>query len=180
VTFSTSRSRIAAKNTVNIGCALTRGVTADTFPSASAAQRASEARASHVPVRIRNPTPTRVARRPPRQRPAKSATDIADVSVVGRHPRVGKSLESPATDDIAKSEGDRSEERKDQVAAPPPALATLLLRNSIVPPRMKAAPIRRLPEGRSPRKATARRIAENGPIGMTADDRAVPIRSIPT
>jgi hypothetical protein len=45
---------------------------------------------------------------------------------------------------------------------------------------MKAAPIRRLPEGRSPRKATARRIAENGPIGMTADDRAVPIRSIPT
>jgi hypothetical protein len=52
--------------------------------------------------------------------------------------------------------------------------------NRIVPATMQTAPTRRNPEGRSSRNATAKRIAENGPIGMMADDRAAPIRSMPT
>jgi hypothetical protein len=45
---------------------------------------------------------------------------------------------------------------------------------------MQIAPASRLPEGRSPRNTTARKIAENGAIGATADARAAPTRSIPT
>ena len=52
--------------------------------------------------------------------------------------------------------------------------------NRIVPATMQAAPTRRLPDGRSPRNTTARRIAEKGPMGMMADERAAPIRSMPT